>query len=82
MCWRRNPLLRGAKETAERGNLRADLTILSGPAVLGLLRWNRDWRAMCCELAQNRRSWAVVVRDVVTSTTNKAASLVNAATGK
>ena len=33
--------------------------------VVGLRRWNRDWPAISCDLAQYQRTWAEMVRDAV-----------------
>ena len=38
---------------------------LSGPQVVGLRRWNRDWLAILCDLAQDQRKWAAMARDAV-----------------
>ena len=42
-----------------------DNLALSGPQVFGLRRWNRDWLAISCDLAQDQRTRAVMVRDAV-----------------
>ena len=45
--------------------IKDDLAALSGPQVVGLRRWNRDWLAISCDLAQDQRTSAVMVRDAV-----------------
>lgn len=42
-----------------------DLTMPPGPTVLDYSRWNRDWKAMSCEVAQERRrsSWRTAQPD-------------------
>ena len=45
--------------------LKKDLTWISGPQVVGVRRWNRSWREIACQHAQDRRAWAAMVRDVV-----------------
>ena len=45
--------------------IKDDIAALSGPQVVGLRRWNRDWLAISCDLAQDRRTWAAMVRDAV-----------------
>ena len=45
--------------------LKEDLSGLSGPEVVGLRRWNRDWLSISIDLSQDRRAWAAMVRDVV-----------------
>ena len=47
------------------GVIKDDLAVLSGPKVVGLRVWNRDWLAISCDLAQDRRTWASMVRDAV-----------------
>lgn len=43
--------------------LKEDLEPISGPNVVGLRRWKRDWAEIGVELAQDRRSWAAAERD-------------------
>ena len=45
--------------------IKDDLAVLSGPQVAGLWRWNRDWLAISCDLAQDRRMWVAIVWDAV-----------------
>ena len=45
--------------------IKDDLAALSGPQVVGFRRWNRDWLAISCDLAQDRRTWAVMIQDAV-----------------
>ena len=45
--------------------IKDDLAALSGPQVVGLRRWNRDCLAISCDLAQDQRTWAAMVRDAV-----------------
>ena len=45
--------------------IKDDLAALSGPQVVGIRRWNRDWLAVSCDLAQDQRTWAAVTRDAV-----------------
>ncbi len=45
--------------------LKEDLAHLSGPAVYGLRRWNRDWMTIGIACAQDRGAWAAAVRDAV-----------------
>lgn len=45
--------------------IKDDLALLSGPQVVGLRRWNREWLAISCDLAQDRRALAAMVRDAV-----------------
>ena len=45
--------------------IKDDLVALSGPQVVGLRRWNRDWLAISSVLAQDHRTWATMVRDAV-----------------
>ena len=47
--------------------IKDDLAAQSGPQVVGLRRWNRYWRAISCDLAQDRRTWAAMVRDALLS---------------
>ena len=45
--------------------IKDDIAAQSDPQVVGLRRWNRDWLAISCGLAQDRRTWAAMVRDAV-----------------
>ena len=45
--------------------IKDDLAALSGPQVVGLRRYYRDWLAISCDLAQDQRTWAAMVRDTV-----------------
>ena len=45
--------------------IKDDLEVLSGPEVVGLRRWNRDCLTISCDQAQDRRTWAAMVRDAV-----------------
>ena len=45
--------------------LKADLARITGPTVVGLSRWKRDWLSICCDQAQDRRLWSACVRDAV-----------------
>ena len=36
--------------------IKDDLAVLSGPQVVGLRRWSRDWLAISCDLAQDQRT--------------------------
>ena len=45
--------------------IKDDRAELSGPQVVGLRRWNRDWLAISWDLAQDQRTWAAMVRDAV-----------------
>ncbi len=45
--------------------IKADLEPISGPRVLGHVRWRQDWVKVSSELAQYRRAWSASVRDVV-----------------
>ena len=45
--------------------IKDDLAALSGPQVVGLRWWNRDWLAISCNLAQDPRTWAAMVWDTV-----------------
>ena len=38
---------------------------LAGPQEVGPRRWNHDWLAISCDLAQYQRTWAAMVRDAV-----------------
>ncbi len=42
-----------------------DLARLSGPDVLGLRWWNRDWMTIGIAWAHDRRAWAAAGRDAV-----------------
>ena len=43
--------------------IKDDLAALSGLQVVGLRRWNRDWLAISCDMAQGQRTLAAMVRD-------------------
>ncbi len=45
--------------------LTMDLARMSGPNVLGLRRWNREWLSLGITWTQDRQSWAAAIRDVV-----------------
>ena len=45
--------------------IKDDVAALSSPRVVCLRRWNRDWLEISCDLAQDRRTWAVMVWDAV-----------------
>ena len=45
--------------------IKDNLAALSGSQVVGLRWWNRDLLAISCDLAQDRRTWAAMVRDAV-----------------
>ena len=45
--------------------IKDDLAALSGPQVVGLRRWNRNWLAISCDLAQEQRTWATMFQDAV-----------------
>ncbi len=38
---------------------------LTGPAVVGSRRWNKEWASLAMDLAQDRRAWSAAVRDSV-----------------
>ena len=45
--------------------IKNDLAALSGPQVVGLWWWNRNWLAISCHLAQDQWTWAAIVWDAV-----------------
>ena len=55
----------GGQLTTWASTMKDDLAALSGPQVVGLRRWNRDWLAISGDLAQDQRTWAAIVRDAV-----------------
>ena len=55
----------GGQQKTWASTIKDDLAALSGPQVVGLRRWNCDRLAILCDLAQNRRKWAAMVRDAV-----------------
>ncbi len=42
-----------------------DLVRLSGPAVVGVRTWNKEWASLAMDLVQGRRAWSAAVRDAV-----------------
>jgi hypothetical protein len=60
--WRRK---RGGQLKSWKDKFKEDLETVTGPAVFGLRRWNRDWLTIAKDLAGNRTQWRATTRDIL-----------------
>jgi hypothetical protein len=59
--WKRR---RGGQFISWSDRVKADLSPSIGPATYGLRRWNDGWIPIAEDLAQNRRAWKALTRDI------------------
>lgn len=61
-AWRKR---RGGQVKTWATTMKEDLAYLSGPQMVCLRWWNQDWLRLSVDLAQDRRAWVAMIRDVV-----------------
>lgn len=55
---------RGGQLKTWLATVKSDVEQLGLQSVYGVRQWNRNWVAICSELAANRRAWAAAIRDI------------------